>query len=227
MRSAKLRRVTSTSGSSGMGRRFFNGDRNTGGVQESHPMRPHARPMRLLLAAALLGSSLGTWAQPPPPSAPVVGTSEPAEPVVNSTLNAPQFYQLLLGELNILSGEPGAGYSLILDAARQQRNAQLYRRAVEVALQARSGEAALTAARAWAKDLPKDVEANRFVWQILLALNKVSETGPVLRDILEQSSPTERNDAINAIPQAYARVADKSQALAVVREALGPPLKQD
>jgi len=197
-----------------------------GHMEPAHPLRPHARPMRLLLAAALLGSSLGTWAQTPPPSAPVVGTSEPAEPVVNSTLNAPQFYQLLLGELNILSGEPGAGYSLILDAARQQRNAQLYRRAVEVALQARSGEAALTAARAWAKDLPKDVEANRFVWQILLALNQVSETGPVLRDILEQSSPTERNDAINAIPQAYARVADKSQALAVVREALGPSLKQ-
>ncbi len=190
------------------------------------PLRPHARPARWLLAAALLGSGLGTWAQSPPQPVPAVGAEEPSEPVVNSTLNAPQFYQLLLGELNVLSGEPGAGYSLILDAARQQHNAQLYRRAVEVALQARSGEAALTAARTWAKDLPKDVEANRFVWQILLALNQVHETGPVLRDILAQSSPTERNDAINAIPQAYARVADKSQALTVVREALGPSLKQ-
>ncbi len=146
--------------------------------------------------------------------------------VVNSALNAPLFYQLLLGELNVRAGEPGTGYSFILDAARKQRDPQLYRRAVEVALQARSGDAALAAARAWIQELPGSAEARRFELQILLALNRVGETGPVLQAILSEASAADRNDTINAIPQTYSRVTDKNQAAAVVREALGPYLKQ-
>jgi tetratricopeptide (TPR) repeat protein len=146
--------------------------------------------------------------------------------VVNSALNAPLFYQLLLGELNVSAGEPGTGYSLILDAARRQKDPELYRRAVDVALQARSGEAALTAARAWAQEIPGSSEANRFVLQILLALNRVAETGPVLQAILQATPVTERNDTINAIPQTYGRIADKAVAASVVREALAPSLKQ-
>jgi tetratricopeptide (TPR) repeat protein len=146
--------------------------------------------------------------------------------VQNSSLNAPLFYQLLLGELNLVSEGPGAAYSLILDAARKQRNTQLYRRAVEVALQARSGDAALTAARTWAQDLPQDKDANRFVLQILLALNRVGETAPVVRAILERSSTAERNDTISTLPLTFARVADKPQAAAVVRDVLAPYLKQ-
>ncbi len=146
--------------------------------------------------------------------------------VVNSALNAPLFYQLLLGELNVRAGEPGTGYSFILDAARKQRDPQLYRRAVEVALQARSGDAALAAARAWIQELPGSAEARRFELQILLALNRVGETGPVLQAILSEASEANRNDTINAIPQTYSRVTDKNQAAAVVREALGPYLKQ-
>jgi tetratricopeptide (TPR) repeat protein len=97
---------------------------------------------------------------------------------------------------------------------------------VEVALQARSGEAALSAAQAWAQALPESAEAHRFVLQILLALNRVGETGPVLRTLLERSTGTERNDTINAIPQTYARASDKALALRVVRESLAATLKQ-
>ncbi|WP_439519937.1 tetratricopeptide repeat protein [Hydrogenophaga sp.] len=190
------------------------------------PFYVNARP---LLAAGLMASGLwclavGAAAQtPPPPPAP--GAAAP-EPVVNSGLNAPLFYQLLLGELNVRDGEPGTGYSLILDAARKQRDANLYRRAVDVALQARSGEAALTAARAWSQELPGGTESSRYVLQILLALDRASETSPVLRNILQATSVGERNDTINAIPQTYARVADKALAASVVREALDPWLKQ-
>src|SRR5690606_12934788 len=131
-----------------------------------------------LLAALLLAGSLNATAQTPP-TAPSAAPATVTAPVANSALNAPLFYQLLLGELNVQAGEPGTGYSLILDAARKQRDEQLYRRAVDVALQARSGEAALTAARAWSQDLPQSPEAQRFVLQILLALNRVSEATPV------------------------------------------------
>lgn len=174
----------------------------------------------------LMGLAFAAAAQTPSPTAPAAAApaSEPA--VANSSLNAPLFYQLLLGEINVRAGEPGTGYSLILDAARKQKDPELYRRAVDVALQARSGEAALTAARAWSQELPGSQEANRFVLQILLALNRVAETGPVLQSILQASSVTDRNDTINAIPQTYARVTDKALAASVVREALAPSLKQ-
>lgn len=178
----------------------------------------------------LMGLAFGAAAQPATPAPPPMAAAAPApaieEAVVNSALNAPLFYQLILGELNVSAGEPGTGYSLILDAARKQKDPGLYRRAVDVALQARSGEAALTAARAWAQELPDSPEANRFVLQILLALNRVAETGPVLQAILQTSPVTERNDTINAIPQTYGRVTDKALAASVVREALVPSLKQ-
>ena len=181
--------------------------------------------------SAVLFSGVVAQAQTAPtvsPAAPASATAPASNPssVLNSGLNAPLFYQLLLGELNVRGGDPGAGYSLILDAARKQRDPALFRRAVEVALQSRSGEAALTAARAWSADQPKDAEAERFVLQILLALNRVDETGPVLRAIIERNPATERSNTINAIPQTFARVPDKASALAVVREALAPALKQ-
>ena len=177
----------------------------------------------------LMGLAFGAAAQPATPAAPPnAAAAAPAveEAVANSALNAPLFYQLILGELNVSAGEPGTGYSLILDAARKQKDPALYRRAVDVALQARSGEAALTAARAWAQELPDSPEANRFVLQILLALNRVAETGPVLQAVLQTSPVTERNDTINAIPQIFGRVTDKALAASVVREALVPSLKQ-
>lgn len=178
-----------------------------------------------LLGASLLTMAFATQAQDaaPPPATPPAAAE--AAPVNNSDLNAPLFYQLLLGELNVQSGEPGTGYSLILDAARKQRDAQLYRRAVDVALQARSGDAALAAAQAWSRDLPDSTDADRFVLQILLALNRPAETGPVLRSLIARLPATERNDTINAIPQTYARVSDKALAQKVVREALAPSLQ--
>ena len=173
------------------------------------------------VAAALLASASPLWAQTPSEAA---AQAEP--PVVNSRLTAPLFYQLLLGELNIAEGEPGAGYSLILDAARKQKDEQLFKRAVEIALQARSGDAALTAAQSWTQALPDSVEAQRYVLQILLALNRAGESVPVLRNLIERSPPAQRSELIHAIPQTYARVADKALALRVVREAVSASLQQ-
>ncbi len=172
----------------------------------------------MALASVLALASVPAGAQTP--------AEPPGEPVVNSSLSAPLFYQLLLGELNVREGDPGAGYSLILDAARRTKDPQLYQRAVEVALQGRSGDAALAAARAWAQELPGSLEADRFVLQILLALNRVGETGPVLRDLIRDTPPAERSDTINAIPQTFARVQDKAVAASVVREAVTPSLTQ-
>lgn len=191
-----------------------------GSAPASRPLQrpPSARRRSWAVALLLAWGGSQALAQTAPEAAPA--------PVVNSALNAPLFYQLLLGEMNVREGDPGAGYSLILDAARRARDPQLYQRAVEVALQARSGDAALAAARAWAQELPGSLEADRFVLQILLALNRVAETGAVLRELIRDTPPAERSDTINAIPQTFARVQDKALAASVVREAVTPSLTQ-
>jgi len=183
----------------------------------------HLRLTRICRAAAL--ASLLTGVLPAAAQSPATAVPGEGSGVVNSPLSAALFYQILLGELQLRSGDPGAGYSLMLDAAKRQRDASLYQRAVEMALQSRSGEAALMAARDWSAALPGDLEARRFHLQILLALNRVPESGPVLRELIDASAVADRGDVINAIPPAYARVPDKELALSVVRDALRSSLR--
>jgi len=68
-----------------------------------------------------------------------------AEPIENSSLDAPLFYQLLLGEIELREGQAGTAYQLMIDAARRTKDEQLFRRATEIALQARAGDQALSA----------------------------------------------------------------------------------
>jgi tetratricopeptide (TPR) repeat protein len=173
----------------------------------------------------MAGSSLTACAQTPDSAQRTPEPVSASEPISNSGLDSPLFYQLLIGELNARTGDAGAAYSLILDAARKRQDPLLYRRAVDIALQARSGESALSAAQAWSRDLPGSPDANRFVLQILLALNRVAETGPALTSLLASADGVLRDETINAIPQIYARVSDKAVALQVLQNSLAPYLQ--
>jgi tetratricopeptide (TPR) repeat protein len=150
----------------------------------------------------------------------------PAEPAAaeTSALTAELFYELLLGEINLNSGDPGTAFALILDSARKSGDARLYQRAVEIALKARSGDAALQAARAWKESQPLSRDANRYVLQILLAVNRVGDTLEPLRTDLALVSDVERPLSMAAIPRMYARVTDKKLAASTVEEALKPYL---
>ena len=138
----------------------------------------------------------------------------------NPMLDAELFYEIFLGELSTRSGDPGAGFALMLEAARRSGDGQLYRRAADIALQSRSGEYALAAARAWKEALPQAREANRYVLQILIALNKIDETGSLLRQDLAQSPSRAKATTLAALPQMYGRVSDKALAAKVVEQAL-------
>ena len=131
------------------------------------------------------------------------------------------FYRLLIGEITAREGDAGAGYALILDSARKTNDAQLYQRAVEIALQSRSGDAALQAALAWRQAQPASREPNRYVLQILIALNRIQDTLEPLKKGIELATIADRSRAISAIPNAYARVSDKKLAATVVENALG------
>ncbi|MES2879245.1 MAG: tetratricopeptide repeat protein [Pseudomonadota bacterium] len=139
---------------------------------------------------------------------------------VSSALNSELFYQLLLGELNARDGEAGAGYSLILDAARKTNDPRLYQRAVDIALQARSGDSALQAARAWKQAIPASKEANRYVLQILIGLNKIGETLEPLKREVAAADPKDRVSVIATIPRYFARTTEKKLAAITVEQAL-------
>ena len=139
----------------------------------------------------------------------------------NSAMDGQLFYQLLLGEVNARGGEPGLGFQLILDAARKTGDARLYRRATDIALQGRSGESALQAARAWRQAMPDSRDANRYVLQILITLNRLNDVvEPLRRELVAAPDNTERIGAIGSIPRLFIRTTDKKLAATVVEQAL-------
>lgn len=149
----------------------------------------------------------------------------PAPAAAPSALDGPLFYQLLLGELNVRQGSPGAGFSLLLDAARKTRDPALFQRAVDVALQSRSGEAALQAAQSWKREIPDAREPNRYILQILLAVNRIDDAGQALAVSIDELPEAEKREAIISIPRVFARVNDKGQAAQAVEKALHNSLK--
>ena len=163
-------------------------------------------PVLALLLSALCASA--QTASPPAPAA------------QSSALDAALFYQLLLGELNATGEDPGAAFSLILDAARKTTDPRLYQRAVDLALKARSGDSALQAARAWRQALPLSREANRYVLQILIGMNRLAETAEPLKREITNAEAKERAIAIASIPRLFARASDKKSAAQVVEQAL-------
>ena len=174
--------------------------------------------MKKLLFAVFCGLYLNgsmLWAQT---SAPATSTSTAAP--ATSALNAELFYRLLIGEITAREGDAGAGYALILDSARKTNDAQLYQRAIDIAFQSRSGDAALQAAQAWRLAQPNNPDANRYVLQILIALNRIQDTVEPLKKGIELAAVADRSRTISTIPNAFARVSDKKLAASVVQNAL-------
>ncbi|AVS75273.1 tetratricopeptide repeat protein [Paracidovorax cattleyae] len=197
-----------------------------GSMEQSHRLRSAAFLCALCAVAA---PSFAAPAAPPPPSARAQQTELQVENIpaseARAALDAELFYDILIGELSTSQGDPGTGYALMLEAARRSSDAQLYRRATDIALQSRSGEYALAAARAWKESQPQSREANRYVLQILIALNRIPETGDLLRQELAQSPAKDRLLTLQAIPQLYGRAPDKAAAAAVVEKALADQLQ--
>lgn len=176
------------------------------------------KPLALLTLAAC---TLHAAAAPASNKASETGQAEVAAPAIsNSRLDGELFYLLLAAELRAQGGEPAAAYPFLMDVARKTGDVTIYQRAVEVALQARSGEAALQAARAWRTAAPTSREANRYLLQILLGMNRLSEAvEPIKRDIA-LVGPAEQADAITVLPRLFSRVSNKKKAAMVVEQAL-------
>lgn len=177
---------------------------------------------RATAIAILLCLGLSAHAQDAKPEAP------PSEPITNSAMDAPLFYQLLIGELELNSGQAGVAFQVLLDAARRTGDEELFKRVVNIAMQARAGDQALLAARAWADTLPASTDALQTTVQLLALLNKPAEVPQPLATLLRIAPAPQRPGLIAALPRLFQRTPDPKgvlAALAPVLQAQTGPLR--
>ena len=177
------------------------------------------------LAAALLTASATAGTRPVAAIHKTPRPSTAQEESRTAAQDAEIFYEILLGEITTRSGDPSSGYALMLEAARTSNDENIYKRAADIALQARSGEAALAAANAWKDAWPQSREANRYVLQLLVALNRIADTAAPLQQELLLTKAQAKATAFQALPQLYRRASDKALAAPVVQQALASALK--
>ena len=194
-------------------------------------------PHRRAIAAAALLAALQVHAQQAPatvaspatpaiPAAPASATAAadapaaPVEPPTHSAMDAPLFYQLLIGEVELQNGQAGVAFQVLLDAARRTSDEELFKRVVNIAIQARAGDQALMASRAWADTLPGSVDALQSVVQLLALMNKPGEVAAPLTQLLRVAPVPQRQGFILALPRLFQRAPDPKAVLAGVAPVL-------
>ncbi len=185
---------------------------------------PRWREATMRWAAASMLLVWGASAQAQPDAAPQAAASAPT---VNSQIDAPLFYQLLIGEIEFSAGRAGNAYQVMLDAARRTGDEQLYRRATEIALRSRAGDEALAAAKAWRAAAPASIEPMQLELQILLSLNRPTEVAEPMRALLNATAPADQAGVIMGLPRYVARAADKRQVATLLEEVLKPYTEAD
>ena len=143
-----------------------------------------------------------------------------------SALDAVTLYELLIAELLLRGGTPGSAVPLVLGAARKLNDQALYQRAVEVAVQSQLGDLALQSSRAWIQAQPSNRLANRTYLQILIALNRVSDSMAALKVEVQRAPPGDRALAITSIPRLYQNVADRTLVAQMVESTLAEYLAE-
>ena len=143
-----------------------------------------------------------------------------------SALDAPLFYQLLIGELELRNGQAGNAFEVVLDAARRTKDEVLFRRAADIALEGRAGEQALQASRAWREAVPESIDAHRYVIQILVALGRANDTVEPLQSLITVVPEGERNGLIATLPRFFSRASDRKLAPGVLEQVLQKTLNE-
>lgn len=175
-------------------------------------MNRFLRPLTLALLALSGVSLMAAPAETPSPN--------------NSMLDEELFYRLVVGELSAMNGDNASAYASFLAAARKANSEPLYERSVQLALASRSADAALQAAQDWVRVFPASFDANRYLLQILIGLNRTAESLAPLKRTLTVLSPAERLRAMSVLPRIYIRATEKKLAATIVEQALAPDLSK-
>lgn len=155
--------------------------------------------------------------------------SAPPAAALTSALKAPAtasraeiLYLALVAEMQVRADAAGVGYSLMLEAARKSDDPELFRRAVNIALQSRSGSAAIDAAQAWASALPDSAEPHRVLLQMLISMDRMEDSATSLEKMLALTPADERSELLDLVGQVFARAKDVAQAATLLQAKLRP-----
>ncbi|MCC7546010.1 MAG: hypothetical protein IT506_11035, partial [Aquabacterium sp.] len=191
-----------------------------------------AIPFKLCASTATLILAFGLTALQPAWSAPAsldkrqeasASKKEAPKPhPVSSAMDGEMFYQLMIAEIQAHSGDAATAYQIYLELAKRHQSSQLYQRAVTIALKARAGEQALTAAKAWRQAMPQSRDACEYTTQILLALDRSADLAPHLRAMIQLSAAPQQPQVLLALPRLLVRLTDKTAAAQVIDDATQP-----
>ena len=183
-----------------------------------------ARALTALLASLALSND--AMAQTPatdPADKPAIEKSVNDKPAVeNSQLDSAMFYQLLIGQLQLTSGELGGAYQIILDAAHRHANEQLFRLASDIALQGRAGDQALVSIKDWRLALPESIEAMRYEVQVMIMLKRPADTLEPLQALINLTPAPQRPGVITAVPLIFAQAVDRPATARLIEKILQP-----
>jgi tetratricopeptide (TPR) repeat protein len=146
----------------------------------------------------------------------------PEPKVENSYLTGPLLRQLLEAELTMREGQSANAIELMLQAARENKDDALYRRALQMAAEAGAGDKALAITRSWHAAMPRSTEALLTEIQLLIRFDRIADTAEPLRQLLQISTPAERVALIASLPRAQQRAKDKGAAAEMFRQLLQP-----
>ena len=188
------------------------------------PHRSHSLA-RLALSLALLLGAAGIGYDAVAQKAPVVPpTPAPAVPAAAARpLTAEIVYRMLVGDIALQRGAPALAARAYYEAARDSQDAQIARRATEVALFARQRDLALEAARLWLKLDPSADRAK----QMVATLSQPGSGGDIkaeLERVLAEAGADSKTlaDAFVQLNQALAAQADKTVVYRLIVELAKP-----
>ena len=174
--------------------------------------------LAMLVLLALHTGGVGAQTAPTPP--PAQADASPA--ISNSAMDGQLLFELLVSEMALGQGDAGTAYEWTLNAARRTRDESLFRRATDIALQARAGEQALAATRAWRLHRPESMDALRLQLQILMLLNRPEALPEPLKALLVLSPATDRPGLIAALPRFLQRANNPRQVAQLVEDGVRP-----
>ena len=181
---------------------------------------------RLALSLALLLGAVGTGYDAVAQKAPVVPppAAPPAAPAASAhPLTAEIVYRMLVGDIALQRGAPALAARAYFEAARDSQDAQIARRATEVALFARQRDLALEAARLWSKLDPSADRAK----QMVATLSQPGSGGDIkaeLERVLAEAGVDSKTlaDAFVQLNQALAAQTDKTVVYRLIVELAKP-----
>jgi tetratricopeptide (TPR) repeat protein len=183
----------------------------------------HRQVLGLVLSTLLVGTSFAqpNAPTPVPPAANATATPAPVSSIMDGRL----FFEVLVGELQLRSGDPIGAIDTLQSAAKRNKNEQLFLRATEMAIQARAGDQALAVVQSWRNTLPQSIPAHYYLVQLLTSLGKTAETVEPLRSLLALSPAEKRGDMMAALPRFFSGLPDRSAAARLVEDVLEPYAK--